>query len=188
MRRLQHRRLLRIGICPTRCSATSDVGTVQDSGNMHRARRQELLDGESRDPFSSQRMTPGRMFAKGWLMTTSEELIALEKRGWEALATSGEAAADFYRQVLDDDIAMVFPGGISIFDRDAVIESMGGEPWSSFDLSDIHVLMPVSDVGIVTYRSTSQRGDQPPYVALITSLYTRRGDVWRLTLHQQTAV
>ena len=50
------------------------------------------------------------------------------------------------------------------------------------------VLMPVSDVGIVTYRSTSQRGDQPPYVALITSLYTRRGDVWRLTLHQQTAV
>jgi hypothetical protein len=77
---------------------------------------------------------------------------------------------------------------MSIFDRDAVIESMGGEPWSSFDLSDIHVLMPVSDVGIVTYRSTSQRGDQPLYVALITSLYTRRGDDWRLTLHQQTAV
>lgn len=121
-------------------------------------------------------------------MTTSDELIALERRGWEALATSGEAAADFYRQVLDDDIAMVFPGGMSIFDRDTVVESMGGEPWSSFDLSDVHVLMPVADVGIITYRSTSQRGDQPPYVALITSLYTRRGDVWRLTLHQQTPV
>jgi hypothetical protein len=47
-------------------------------------------------------------------MTTSDELIALEKRGWAALATSGEAAADFYRQVLDDDIAMVLPGGMTI--------------------------------------------------------------------------
>ncbi len=120
-------------------------------------------------------------------MTTSEELIALEQRGWEALATSGDTAADFYRQVLDDDIAMVFPGGMSIFDRNAVIASMGGEPWSSFELSDFHVLLPVPDVGIVTYRSTSQRGDQPTYVALVTSVYTRRGDAWRLTLHQQTA-
>lgn len=121
-------------------------------------------------------------------MASSDELIALEKRGWEALARSGEAAANFYRDVLDDDIAMVFPGGMTILDRDAVIASMGGEPWSSFDLSDVHVLMPVADVGIVTYRSTSQRGDQPPYVALITSVYTRRGDAWRLTLHQQTPV
>jgi hypothetical protein len=125
---------------------------------------------------------------EGWLMTASKELIALERRGWEALATSGKAAEDFYRQVLDDDIAMVFPGGVTIFDRDAVIASMGGEPWSSFDLSNMHVLMPVPDVGIVTYRSTSQRGDQPPYIALVTSLYTRRGEAWRLTLHQQTAV
>lgn len=121
-------------------------------------------------------------------MATSDELIALEKRGWEALATSGEAAADFYREVLDDDIAMVFPGGISIFDRDAVIASMGGEPWSSFDLSDVHVLTPVADVGIVTYRSTSRRGEQPEYRALITSVYSRRGNDWKLTLHQQSPI
>ncbi len=121
-------------------------------------------------------------------MTPSDELIALERRGWEALATGGEAAANFYRGVLDDEIAMVFPGGVTIFDRDGVIASMGGEPWSSFDLEDMHVLMPVSDVGIVTYRSTSQRANQPSYVALVTSLYTRRGDAWRLTLHQQTPV
>jgi len=121
-------------------------------------------------------------------MTTSKELIALEKRGWEALATSSEAAAEFYRQVLDDDIAMVFPGGMTVFDRDAVIASVGGEPWSSFDLSDIHVRRPVPDVGIVTYRSTSRRGNQPPCSALITSLYTRRSNAWKLTLHQQTVV
>lgn len=121
-------------------------------------------------------------------MTIPEELIALERRGWQALATSGEAAAAFYREVLDDDIAMVFPGGMSIFDRDAVIASMGGQPWSSFDLSDMHVLTPVPDVGIVTYRSRSRRGDQPEYRALITSVYTRRGDDWKLTLHQQSAV
>jgi hypothetical protein len=121
-------------------------------------------------------------------MTTSDELVALERRGWEALATGAEAAAAFYWEVLDDDIAMIFPGGMSIFDRNAVIESMGGEPWSSFDLRDVRVLVPVPDVGIVTYRSMSQRGDQPPYVALITSVYTRRGDAWRLTIHQQTPV
>jgi hypothetical protein len=121
-------------------------------------------------------------------MAASDELIELEEHGWDALATSADAAADFYRDVLDDDIAMVFPGGMAMFDREGVVASMAGEPWSSFDLTGVHVLTPVPEVGIVTYRATAQRGDQPEYRALITSVYVRRDSGWKLTLHQQSPV
>ena len=121
-------------------------------------------------------------------MAARDDLIAIEERGWEALATSAEAATAFYGEVLDDEVAMRFPGGMAIDDRDAVLASMGGDPWSSYELSDVVVLTPTADTGIVTYRSTSQRGDADPYTALITSVYVRRGAGWRLVLHQHTPV
>src|SRR5262249_21563557 len=34
--------------------------------------------------------------------------------------------------------------------------------------------------------STSRRGDEPEYTALITSAYVREGGEWKLTFHQQT--
>jgi ketosteroid isomerase-like protein len=113
-------------------------------------------------------------------------LFEIEEAGWRALSTSGEAAAAFYESVLDDNVTMVFPGFV-VTERQQVIDSMGGAPWSSYRLEDMRTLDVDGNVTLVTYRSTSQRGDDPEYTALITTGYVQRqnGD-WKLCFHQQT--
>jgi len=120
-------------------------------------------------------------------MDTHQTLIDLEHAAWRALATSGAAAADFYRDVLADDVLMLLPGGLVIDDRDTVIQSMNGEPWSTYDLVDerVHDLSDAS--AVVAYRGTAQR-EGVDYEALFNSTYIRDESGWKLALHQQTPV
>lgn len=114
------------------------------------------------------------------------ELADLEEQGWHALATSGVAAAEFYRQVLDDDPVMILPGGMVLDDREVIIQSMSGQPWSAYELDEIRVVQPTADTGAVVYGVTASRGNGPAYSARMASTYVRRPGGWRLALHQQT--
>jgi hypothetical protein len=114
------------------------------------------------------------------------ELIRLEEQGWSALASDAASAVDFYKRILDDPVVMLLPGGLVLDDRQAILAAMGGPPWSSYELSDWRVLHPAPDCGVVTYRVVAQRAGGPPYRAVISSLYGRRPDGWKLVLHQQT--
>ena len=58
-------------------------------------------------------------------MATTDDLIALEHAGWDALATSGDAA-DHYAAALARQVLVVLPGGMTIDDRDEVVRSMSG--------------------------------------------------------------
>lgn len=116
-----------------------------------------------------------------------DELTAIEEAAWRALSTSGDAAAEYYTDRLASDVLILLPGGMVIADRDRVIASMQGEPWSSFHLSDVRVL-PVGDDGaVLAYRVDARRGEQE-YDALLTSTYRREDGEWRLAVHQQTPV
>jgi hypothetical protein len=53
-------------------------------------------------------------------------------------------------------------------------------------LSDWRVLRPTQDTAVVTYRALAHRTGSGPYSALISSVYVRRRDGWKLALHQQT--
>lgn len=117
---------------------------------------------------------------------SQDELIELEESGWRALASTGRAAAEFYERVLDDTVLMLLPGGVVLDDRSMILESISGQPWSSFRLEDMRVLHPSADVGIVAYRVRAHREGSAEYSALISSSYVRRDDGWKLTLHQQT--
>lgn len=114
------------------------------------------------------------------------ELIALERRGWEALATEGAATA-FFDEVLADEVLFVLPGDLVLDDRDAVLQSMSGPPWSSFELSDERVVMLAPNAALVTYRASAER-DGATYRALLASAYRREDGRWRLVAHQQTPV
>src|SRR3712207_754333 len=116
---------------------------------------------------------------------TSDELIALERAGWEALSSSGEFARAFYEQVLDQAVIMVLPGGMLLDERAAIVDSMGGQPWSAFELEDVRCLQPTPDTGVVTYGVVARR-DSQEYSALMSSVYVRRPEGWRLVAHQQT--
>ncbi|HEY9558007.1 MAG TPA: nuclear transport factor 2 family protein [Acidimicrobiales bacterium] len=118
-------------------------------------------------------------------MTTTEELLELERAAWKALSTDGETAAAFYEEVLAPSVLMLLPGGLVIEDREAAIESMSGEPWSSFELDDERVVSLTDQSAVVAYRASAARGDLS-YSALISSTYVRGAGKWRLALHQQT--
>jgi hypothetical protein len=118
-------------------------------------------------------------------MSEANELLALEREGWEALSTSGDAAAAFYERTLAPDVLMLLPGGMVIDDRAQVVDSMRGEPWSSFELADERVHRLTDTSAVVAYRAVAVRGDQT-YTALFNSTYVKHDGSWRLALHQQT--
>jgi hypothetical protein len=115
----------------------------------------------------------------------ADELTALETEGWEALSSDGETARAFYDRILDVDPVMVLPGGLVLENRHEVLASMSGAPWTSFDLEDLEARIVSDDLAIVTYRAIAER-KHGEYVALMSSVYVRRADGWRLVLHQQT--
>lgn len=83
---------------------------------------------------------------------------------------------------------MILPGGMILDDRAKVVESMGGSPWASFELSDERVLHLGDGSAVVAYRATAQREDGRSYTALFNSTYVRENGAWRLAVHQQTPV
>jgi hypothetical protein len=116
---------------------------------------------------------------------TEDELTTLERQGWEALSADGEAARAFYDRVLDDQVRMLLPGGMVLDDRPGIVDSMSGRPWSRHALEDMRVLQPTPDTGIVTYGVVAERDGQE-YSALISTVYVRREQGWKLAFHQQT--
>ena len=116
---------------------------------------------------------------------TEDELTVLERDGWEALASGGEVAQAFYDRVLDGEVLMLFPGGMVLDDRAAIVESMGGPPWTRYELEDVRALRLTPDAGVVAYGVVAER-DGKEYSALISSTYVRRDGGWKLAFHQQT--
>jgi hypothetical protein len=118
-------------------------------------------------------------------MNARDELIDLETEGWRALSSGPGTAADFYARVLDEDVVMLLPGGLRLVDRDVILDSMRGAPWSSFVLEDPQVVALGNDGALVAYGVVAVR-DGSEYSALVSSAYARRGGAWRLAFHQQT--
>lgn len=116
---------------------------------------------------------------------TDTELAALERQGWEALSSDGETARAFYEDVLDDRPVMLLPGGMVLEDRAAIVQSMSGAPWTRYELADLRSLELTPDTAVVTYGAVAERDGQA-YSALMSSVYVRRDDRWRLAFHQQT--
>ena len=121
-------------------------------------------------------------------MNAAEEVLQLEHEGWEALSSSGEEAGRFYAENLAADVLMLLPGGMVLDDREQVIESMSGSPWTSFKLSDERVLELGEGSAVVAYRGTAYREGGEPYTALFNSTYVREDSSWRLAVHQQTPI
>jgi hypothetical protein len=115
------------------------------------------------------------------------ELIDLEKQGWEALSSDGDTGRSFYASVLREDAMMIFPGGMCIDGREHILQSLGPQPWETFDIENPRVVPLAHNVAAVVYRVTARRKGSPPYVALISSTYVQDGH-WKLVLHQQTPV
>jgi hypothetical protein len=111
------------------------------------------------------------------------EIIDLERRGWDALCTPNGAA--FYADLMTDDAVMVFPGA-AMTKKESLAAMRAEKPWSSYKIDDPRVLRVGTGGRLVLYRATAKRTGAGTYVALMTSIYVRRSDGWKMVFHQQT--
>jgi hypothetical protein len=109
------------------------------------------------------------------------ELIGLELEGWRALSTNGEEARAFYNGVLDQNVLMVLPGGMLLDDRAAILDSLSGQPWASFELEEPTALIPSPDVAMLGYGVVARRPRTSDYSALVSSTYVHRTEVDKLS-------
>ncbi len=119
--------------------------------------------------------------------TTEEELLALERAGWDALCRA--TGADFYGEVMTGDGLMVLADG-AVLDRDAVVAALGASPpWHRYELADVRVVGAGDGAAALVYTGRAWREeDGEPFTGAMTSLYVREGARWRLALYTQTPV
>jgi hypothetical protein len=115
-----------------------------------------------------------------------DELLDLERRGWQSLCNG--TGADFYGQIMTDDGVMVLAHG-QVFDRQAVIDSLNeAAPWRTYDIADERLIALGDDHAILVYTGRAYRDEEPAFIALMSSVYARHEDSWRLALYQQTPI
>ena len=114
-----------------------------------------------------------------------DDPVDLEMQGWTALCSGGQTARLFYDRVLNEAPVMLLPGGLVLDQRAAIIDSMSGQPWSTFQLENVRSFQPAPDTAMVIYGVTAFR-DGRKYSALVSSAYVACSDAWRLAFHQQT--
>lgn len=114
-------------------------------------------------------------------------LLDLERRGWDSLCDStGDA---FYGNLMTADAVMVLANG-DVMDRDAVVRSLEqAPPWRTYEISDVRLIGGGRDSATLVYTGAAYReADEPAFVAVMSSVYVREGDAWRLALYQQTPI
>ena len=115
-----------------------------------------------------------------------DDLLDLEKQGWNALTLGNEEAQKFYSSVLREDAVMVFPGGMQITGKDQILESFSPQPWSSYQIIEPSVIPITGDVKTVIYKVIAKRPNSEPYHAIISSTYVHIDDSWKMVHHQQS--
>lgn len=69
-----------------------------------------------------------------------QDLIEMEKEGWQALATDQEAGQKFYNSILHSDAVMLFPGGLLLNGKEEILKSFNTQPWKSFQIKNPKVI------------------------------------------------
>lgn len=114
---------------------------------------------------------------------TDDELIALERAGWDAL--SSPQGAGYYRRHLSDDALMAFPVGV--LDRAQALEAIASAPpWSRHAITGPRVIRLGQDAAVVVYTVRAEREGQPEFAAVASSAFVRCGAGWQLAFHQQS--
>ncbi|MGG6237177.1 DUF4440 domain-containing protein [Nodosilinea sp. AN01ver1] len=120
--------------------------------------------------------------------TQMQDLADLERQGWQALSTEGDAGQRFYSQVLHDSAIVLLPGGMALRGKANILAALAAQPWQSFHLEDLEAIALSPAAGIVVYRVSAQRAGSAPYRALISSTYALSDGEFKLMLHQQTPI
>lgn len=101
---------------------------------------------------------------------TLDAMLDLERQGWDALCA--QTGGDFYGSLMTDSAVMVLVNGF-VMDRAAVVASLNGATaWDSYELSDARAVPVGEESSALVYRATARRGEEEPFEALMTGVYT----------------
>lgn len=115
-----------------------------------------------------------------------EELHTLERRGWDALC-DGTADA-FYGELMTEDGLMVLANG-QVMTRLEVAAALRDAPtWDGYEIDAPRLVTAGQESAALVYRARALRDGQPPFEALMTSLYVQVMGRWRLGLYTQTPI
>lgn len=122
--------------------------------------------------------------------TPSETLIELEKKFWQSMVDND---ADAAIGLLNEPALMVSAHGAMKFDHAGYRKMAEKGPMilTGFDLSDVQVVFPNENTGIVTYHVTqqvAQRGQDGGDTQEMndTSTWVRDGGEWKCVMHTET--
>jgi hypothetical protein len=116
----------------------------------------------------------------------AEELLRLEHDGWRSLC---DGTGDrFYGSIMTDDGIMILAHGVGM-NREDVVASLADAPsWTTYELGGERVIPLGPDSAALSYTGRGFRDGEPPFVALMSSVYRRESGRWRLALYQQTPI
>lgn len=116
-------------------------------------------------------------------MDLEQELFEIEQGFW----ISGK---EHFSANLDDRCILVFPQagelhGVKTRDEVAATATEANR-WRDLTMSDRHLLQATEHAAIVSYRADVTRADGQRYAALVSSVYVRRANGWKLAFHQHS--
>jgi hypothetical protein len=117
-------------------------------------------------------------------MELQDQLLTIERSLW-----TNDAVV--YESNLTDDALLAFPE-TGVITRDTAVEAIRqenaeGRRWAEVRFDDIRVLRIGADTALLTYRVAARWAhERSSTTALASSVYARRGDVWKLAFHQQS--
>jgi hypothetical protein len=118
-------------------------------------------------------------------MKLENQLIDVERKLWTNDAV-------FYKNNLTEKALLVFPE-TGVITRDVAVdailtENAEGRRWAEVDFDQVHSLQLADNVALLTYRVAARwEHEQCKSSALVSSVYVKRGGVWKLAFHQQTS-
>ncbi|TWI06150.1 uncharacterized protein DUF4440 [Luteimonas cucumeris] len=114
-------------------------------------------------------------------MNLAEQLENLESGFWTG-------TRQYYEEHLATESIAAYPEPAGVMSRARILQSIQGNArWTHVDLEDFAMRELAPGVALVTYRAVAVRNDrEPPYRALVGSLYLRQDSAWKLAFNQQT--
>jgi hypothetical protein len=96
--------------------------------------------------------------------------------------------ADYYERNISSDCVMLMPGVPKKLFSEQIIDMMKtASRWEEVEVTDFMVEELVEALKIVTYKVKALKENESDYYsALVSSLYRRDGDSYKLIFHQQS--
>ena len=117
-------------------------------------------------------------------MAIQDELLELERAGWDSLCQ--RTGDEFYGNLMTDDALMVLANGM-VMDRRMVVKSLADAPaWADYEIDDPRLVTVGHGAYALVYTGTGRRDGGDDFVGIMTSIYLKQDDVWRLAFYQQT--